>query len=100
MEIVKFKKDHISGIEKGAIKELSLRHADRLKAEGYVESATSKNLESYNKKFSSVKIETKLEDVKSEVNSSNSDCEDCGSEPCKDCDEKLVSKKIKKTIKR
>ena len=88
MKIVKFKKAHISGIEKGAIKRLEDKHALRMEESGFTSEATEDQLTAYNEKQANKKIVSTIEEAKAEANYSNSDCVDCGDEPCEECEDK------------
>jgi len=95
MKIVKFKKTHVSGIEKGAIKKMDESTALRLEKAGYVEESTEALYDAYVIKQSNIKIESKYEAVKEEVNATKSECLDCNGE-CEECKEKealLISEK-------
>jgi len=93
MKIVKFKKAHVSGIEKGAIKSLDESIVERLTKSGFVEEADEKQLLAYNEKVSKRKPEDTLAKAKEEANSSNGDCEECGNNAeCEECKEKEAAK--------
>ena len=88
-KIVKFKKEHVSGIEKGAIKTLDDNHALRLEKDGFITDATEEDLEAYNLKLRKKKVVSTIEAAKAEANSSNSECSECGDNPeCEECKEK------------
>ena len=95
MKIVKFKKEHVAGFAKGAVKSLDNNTADRLEATGFVQEATEDELVKYNAKMAKVKPVSTYEDIKTLANHNSSECEGCGDgeEPCDDCKEDEIEKK-------
>ena len=86
--IIKFTKEHVAGIPKGAVKELSTKIGERFIEQGYAEESTQPELDKYNKKMSKVVRPDLLTEAKEEANASNG-CEDCGGN-CDECGEKEV----------
>ena len=92
-KIVKFKKEHVTGIEKGAVRLLDDKTAERLNEAGYTEEATEEQLIAYTKKVSKRKIVSTLDAAKTEANSSKGDCEECGNNAeFEECKEKEAAK--------
>lgn len=87
MKIIKFKKEHVAGIPKGAVKQVGENVADKFIADGYAEEGTQKQLDAYNVKLSKLKVNSTYEEHKAAANGSNSPCEGCGggAEKCDDC---------------
>ena len=97
-KIVKFKKEHVAGIEKGAVKSFDEKTALRMIETGFASEADEAQLDAYNLKVSKRKIASTLDAEKAKVNSSNGDCEECGNNAeCEECKEKEVATSEGKT---
>lgn len=92
-KIVKFKKEHVAGIEKGAVKSFDEKTALRMIETGFASEADEAQLDAYNLKVSKRKIASTLDAAKAEANSSTGDCEECGNNAeCEECKEKEAAK--------
>jgi hypothetical protein len=88
MSIIKFKKDHASGLKKDAVRDLAEKTANRLIEEGFAVESNQEELEAYRSALSEETKPDYHKDALEAANSSNGDCEDCkGSSKCKDCDD-------------
>ena len=97
-KIVKFKKEHVAGIEKGAVKSFDEKTALRMIETGFASEADKAQLDAYNLKVSKRKIASTLDAEKAKVNSSNGDCEECGNNAeCEECKEKESAASEEKT---
>lgn len=97
-KIVKFKKEHVAGIEKGAVKSFDEKTALRMIETGFASEADEEQLAAYNLKVSKRKIASTLDAEKAKVNSSNGDCEECGNNAeCEECKEKESAASEEKT---
>ncbi len=90
--IVKFKKDHVSGIKKNDVKRVDKALAEKWIEEKFAAEASEEDLEKFRSKMAKTSAPDKLTEAKEAVNESKSECEDCGGSvnkqgECEGCNE-------------